>query len=274
MYKVLIVEDEDIIRKSLLTSMDWASLQCTVVASSGSGLEALSMIERHQPQIIITDIFLPDLDGLELLKQAKKICDFESIIITGYNQFEYARDAILLSTVDFILKPIDESRLADSIRVAGKRIEEKEEVRRLRNETDAVGVSYLRDDSSFLDSFIESSRGDLQLERALFIIRSKYIDQLSIENLSFDVGISQGHLSRKLKSFTDMSFTELLNRRRLEQALRILENQNSQRFYEVAERSGFSSYKRFYEVFIQFIGISPGEYIRNKIIKDEKGGVE
>jgi len=262
MIKVLLIEDEAIIRKSLLVALDWEKLGCTIVASSESGSEALTLIERHRPQIIITDIFLPDLDGLEVLKLGKLICDFESIIITGYNDFEFARKAILLSSVDFILKPIDEARLQESVLIAVQRIEEKEEVRRLRTEAGSSGISYFRDDHSYLDEYIDLARDDPNIERVLFIIRSRYIDQISFEEVANEVGMSQGHLSRKLKTFTSMGFTELLNRRRLEQALRILDRHPGSRFYELAEQSGFSTYKRFYEVCVQYLGVTPSEYVQ------------
>ena len=111
MYKVLIVEDEDIIRNGLAYMVDWPKLNCIVVGRAEDGIEGLAKIKELQPDIVITDVRMPFQDGIQMLKQSKAEHDYEAIIISGYSEFEYARQAISLSVSEYLLKPIDFDKL-------------------------------------------------------------------------------------------------------------------------------------------------------------------
>ena len=95
MYKLLIVEDEIWEREGLVDFIDWRQLNIQIVGTASNGIQGLKMAKLHQPDIIITDIRMPILDGLELSKRVKFFLpQCKIIIITGYDDFEYARDAI------------------------------------------------------------------------------------------------------------------------------------------------------------------------------------
>ena len=84
MLKVLLVEDENLIRRGLQYKMDWTEVNCVVVGEAATGQEGLAQIKALHPDIVITDIRMPDMDGLEMLREGRAICPFHAIIISGY----------------------------------------------------------------------------------------------------------------------------------------------------------------------------------------------
>lgn len=106
MHKVIIVEDEDIIRSGLKFQMDWSKVSCSVIAEASSGEEGIEIIKKLKPDIVITDIRLQGISGIEMLKQTMKEVGHKAIIISGYADFSYAKEAISLGVVEYLLKPI------------------------------------------------------------------------------------------------------------------------------------------------------------------------
>jgi len=116
MIKVMIVDDNKLIRQSIIMTMDWNLMGCKVVCEAANGLEAMSLSKEYLPDLIITDIRMPEIDGLELTERIKKYLPFvKVIIITGYDEFKYAQRAIKLGAFDLILKPINNQELHDVI---------------------------------------------------------------------------------------------------------------------------------------------------------------
>ena len=106
MYKVLLVEDEEIIRKGLMYLVDWEKEDCVVVGEAGDGVEGTEKIRKLRPDMVITDVRMPFLSGLDMLEQTRSI-PYAAIVISGYDEFEYAKRAIKLGVKDYIVKPID-----------------------------------------------------------------------------------------------------------------------------------------------------------------------
>lgn len=106
MFKVLIIDDEPIIRKGIRNIVNWENYGCEVCGEAGDGLVGKEMIEKNHPDIVITDIKMPEVDGLTMIGEIKKIIpDSKIIILTGYRDFDYAQEAIKLGAFDYILKP-------------------------------------------------------------------------------------------------------------------------------------------------------------------------
>ena len=129
MWKVLIADDEKLICRLVQALVDWPSLGMTVAATAENGLDALKLIEECNPDILITDIRMPGCNGLELIRQAKEICpELEIIIISGYAHFEYAQSAISYGVGNYILKPINQQELNETLEKIRKRLQEKERI--------------------------------------------------------------------------------------------------------------------------------------------------
>ena len=106
MYKVAIIDDEPLIVEGLCRTMPWEKWNCQLAGFAYNGKEGMSMIQKERPDIIISDINMPELDGLKMIAALKsEFPDMQLIILTGYREFEYAREAISLGVARFLLKP-------------------------------------------------------------------------------------------------------------------------------------------------------------------------
>lgn len=124
MLKVLVVEDEELIRKGIVLALDWAALDCVVVAEASNGEEALEAVERYAPSLIITDLKMPRMDGLEMLRRLRERGSSAYVIIlTAYDSFEYAQSALRLGAVDFLLKPFHDGELEQAVTALRRRLE-------------------------------------------------------------------------------------------------------------------------------------------------------
>ena len=126
MLKILIADDELYISQLIYKMVDWEARDITVVGMVSNGKEALEAIEQHKPDIVITDIRMPGMDGLELVKYTKeKNWDISYIIISGYKYFEYAHTALNLGVEHYLLKPIDKMELESILNQICASIHEK-----------------------------------------------------------------------------------------------------------------------------------------------------
>lgn len=126
MYKILIVDDEKLIREGINKVMDWEQLNIDQVYLATSGSEALECLDKHKIDIMVTDISMTEMTGLELIEATKeKQPELSVIVLTGYDSFEYARRALQLKVAEFLLKPVDEDLLKDSIQKVIDSIEEE-----------------------------------------------------------------------------------------------------------------------------------------------------
>lgn len=115
-YKVVLIDDNPIIVESLLSTVHWEKYGLHVVGCANDGKEGAELICKHHPEVVITDIYMPEVDGLTMIERLQdELRNARIIFITGFDKFQYASRAIKLSAFDFILKPIDSKELADSL---------------------------------------------------------------------------------------------------------------------------------------------------------------
>lgn len=130
MYKVLIVDDERMIREGMKKVIPWSTLEVGKVMTAASGFEALEIAKEEIPEIMITDISMTEMTGLKLIEKVLEIVpEMRILVLTGYDSFEYARECLRLHVQDFLLKPIDEEVLSESVRKQVAYLKEKERQR-------------------------------------------------------------------------------------------------------------------------------------------------
>lgn len=130
MYTVLIVDDEKMIRMGMRQAIRWQELGIGNVFTAGSGKEALEIIEREEPEIVITDISMTGMTGLDLIGQIREnYDDIRILVLTGYDRFDYARECLRMQVQDFLLKPIDEELLSESVKKQVQELEKQKEDR-------------------------------------------------------------------------------------------------------------------------------------------------
>ena len=128
MYKLLIVDDEEKARELIRESISWDALSISEVMESKDGLDAINKIEGFKPDIMILDIKMPKMDGIELLRLLnEKSYNIKTIISSGYNDFEYAKESYNMGIIDYILKPIQEDQLVEIISKCINAIEDENE---------------------------------------------------------------------------------------------------------------------------------------------------
>ena len=121
LYKVLIVDDDRIIRRGLVTTIPWEEHGFKLVGEAADGERALELIDIALPQIVISDIRMPFMDGLAMAEQAKqKHPDIRFIFLTGYEDFNYAKQALKLGAVDYLLKPVDRDVILEKAKKAAE----------------------------------------------------------------------------------------------------------------------------------------------------------
>ena len=117
MFQVLIVDDEPAVLEGLAYTMPWEELEVEQVHQASSAAEALKLLNRHHVDIVITDIRMPGMSGLELIQEIRRSWSgVRCIILSGHGEFEYAREAIRMETTDYLLKPIEADELTETVR--------------------------------------------------------------------------------------------------------------------------------------------------------------
>lgn len=251
MIKLIIVEDEDIIRRGLVLTMDWQRMGAEVVGSAADGEEGLILAREKQPDVVLTDIRMPRLSGLELAEKLRLEGSMAKIIfLTSYADFSYAQQAVRLGAADYLLKPVDEQELAAVM----QRVSQKTAGCR---RTSALADTGLIDWQSRLDDEALNP----YVREILHIIEKQYAERLSIENMAEQQGVSASYLSRKLKEETGHTFGSLLTRFRLQQSLALL-CEGRMRVYEIAEMTGFGDYKNYAQVFKKYLHTSPTLFLQ------------
>ncbi|HHW57052.1 MAG TPA: response regulator [Clostridia bacterium] len=259
MLKILIVEDEDIIRKGLVHTIDWLSMGCNVVGDTWNGIEGLKMIEKYLPDIVITDIKMPFMDGIEMLQRALEKHKFYSIILTSYSEFEYAKKAITLKVSEYLLKPIDEEKLYEIIEKIKSEINDKKFIEDLYGKIKKYGEINLVNLDVYL---ISGEKSDYYVNQALVEIKENYDKKISIKSIAEKLGVSVSYLSRKFKDVTSETFMDLLNKYRVQKAIELLLT-GKYKVYEVADMTGFGEYKNFCNIFKKYLNMSPTEFIKS-----------
>lgn len=125
MYKVLIADDEWLIREGLKMTVDWHSVRCEIVAEAANGEQSLQAVRDYSPDILITDIRMPGMDGLRMAEEARRCHpELKIIFLTGFDDFAYAQHAVKLQASDFVLKPTNPDELLRSVSTVCQEIED------------------------------------------------------------------------------------------------------------------------------------------------------
>lgn len=240
MLKIVIVEDETNIRDCLVHLFPWDSLDVTVSASFSSGEEALSYLSDHSADILLTDIRLPEMNGLDLV-QALRISKnpISVIILTAYRHFDYAQQAIRYNVDDFLLKPIKYNELTASI----LRIRES-----LENSPSKPAAAPA-EDASYHEKIISSSKHYV----------ADHLTDVTLENTALSVSLSPGYFSRLFHKVTGSTFSDYVTACRMEKAAKLLK-EIDYKTYEISLLVGYDNPKNFTRAFKQYYQMTPREY--------------
>lgn len=124
LYTVIVADDEDELREAMCTMIPWQELGFCLVGSASNGLDALQLVEKHEPDLLLTDIRMPFISGIELARQVRELRPMTNIaFLSGYDDFEYAQQAIQYNIISYMLKPLTVKGLGDELRMIRQKID-------------------------------------------------------------------------------------------------------------------------------------------------------
>ena len=251
MFKVVVIDDETIVRRGIVLETDWTSLDCVVAGEAADGEDGLAVIEKYHPDLIICDIKMPKMTGLEMLKKIReKNGKTPVIFLTAYSDFSYAQQAIHLGAADYLLKPFEDGQLEEVVRTVTGRISD-ERKKQGGGQTGEV----LADD-------LISKQGDKSkyvAESIAYISENYSSPEIGICTVAENVGISEGHLSHVFKKETSYTVNDFITRYRIKAAMKLLADCRN-RIYEVADKVGYRDITYFSSTFKKITGLTPSDY--------------
>lgn len=252
MYKVLLVEDEEMIRKGLRYSFDWLACDCVVVGEAENGLEGLSHIRTLHPDIVIVDVNMPLLSGIQMIEQSVEESSCSYIILSGYDEFHLAKEAIHLGVTEYLLKPLEYEQLIEALERAKKQLEMKRKYDVIQsssvdeNEINALLIEMPKKSSYYVSKMIE-------------YVQEHFAEKITIQDLVDELEMSATYLNRKFKQETTYTFNDFLNRYRIQQATKKLKD-GEMKIYAVALEVGFKDYKYFITIFKKYLDCTPSQF--------------
>ena len=239
--RVLLVDDEIMIREGFKRLFDWEAHDCEVVGEAADGMEALAKLDALEPDIAIMDINIPIMNGLKVIQLSRiKHPNTAFVIVSVYDDFAYCREALRLQISDYILKPVNYEEFGTCI--------------------DNLKIALFQRQSS--------GAGEQREERTIHGI-TQYLQEHLAEEVSLSVLAEEFHLSAQyisqlFKNEIGVGFLAYLTNIRMERAKQLLLS-TSLSIAEVSEQSGYSDYRVFTKVFKKSEGITPSQYRRDFI---------
>ena len=238
MYSIMIVEDEYLVRQGIAFLVDYEQFGMQVIAQAENGREAWQKFQKNPADILLTDINMPQMNGLELAKlvrdQAPK-CHI--VFLTGYDDFDYARTAIKLGADDYLLKPFSKDDVEEMLAKVQTKLDKERKKAQIQNLVDQGQRS--------------------ELEEA---IHARLADsELSLKNLAFQLGFSPSYLSVLIKKELGLPFQDYLIQERMKKA-KLLLLTTDLKIYEIAEQVGFEDMNYFSQRFKQVVGLTPRQF--------------
>ncbi|MFP4662248.1 MAG: response regulator [Halanaerobiales bacterium] len=254
MIRVLIVDDEKIVRKGIISLMPWEKYNMKVVGEAANGKKALDFITNNSVDLLITDITMPLMTGIELIKIIKEnYHQIAVVLLTCHQSFEYAKEAINAGVIDYIVKTqLEEENGEKILSVIKKRIEEKNNLSRIKTSNIEFNNKY-----NYSESIINS------MKKAVNYIEENIGSNITQLKVAKEVNISRAYFSQCFKDLLGKSFGKYVREEKIKRAKEYLLN-TSKPVYWIAQQVGFSDEKYFSRVFKKYTGLLPTEYRKSR----------
>ena len=253
--RLLVADDERTIRNGLL-SLPWDTIGIEKVYQAENGLEAMKVLCEKKIDIVISDIKMPGLSGLELAEYVQKNnLDTAMILLTGFSEFEYAQKAIRNGVMDYMLKPLRPGDILRTVADVKEKLEKKRYKEKVVEEYEGAASS-----SDYQAQISWHFRNvNEQAMEILMDMAENFREGISLNSLAQKYHYSVAYLSRMIKKETGFSFSEILNSIRLAMAAEMLQKDQG-KISRAGEQAGFRDQKYFSQVFKKAFGMSPGEF--------------
>lgn len=239
-YAMVVVDDELFIRKSLC-GYDWEAIQVRIVGSFPNYEQTVDFIKKNQVDIVLTDVCLQGISGLQLVEWIKKYDQrIKVICISGYEDYTYLRSAFKAGAEDYILKPINKKVLYDLVTsvLDGNKREYSAEYQQQNTPTDI---------------------GNYQIGRVIDVIKKNYMNPISLGSVAKMVELNPAYLSFLFKKIMGRNFLDYLDEYRIHVAMKLLK-ESYLNITEIAYQTGYKEQRCFSEKFKKRVGVTPSEY--------------
>lgn len=263
MYSVVIIDDNQIAVEAIAKSTDWEKCGCEVAGTAFDGIVGLKLIQEISPAIVIIDIQMPGFNGLDIIKKIKeKNKNTQFIIISGYSQFEYARQAIRYGVSDYLLKPILTEEMEQALlHVTSVMDCQEDDLRQKPMDRLELKLYELRSKKHSYSRMVS---------QAIDYVDSNIQKNISLADICGELLVSTGHFSKCFKRETGVGFAAYVTMVKMENARILLKNPKN-RVSEVAYMLGYSDYAYFFQVFKKQFGYAPSDIKTNgKKEKEER----
>lgn len=245
MYQMIIIDDEAKIRSGLVNLFPWNQLGFEIAGNFSNGKEAYEFVLKNSVDLILSDIRMPIMDGLELADKLLSRKKVKIIFFSGYQDFDYVRQALRTGACDYLLKPIKYDDLVQCL----TRIKELlNQENHLTAENEQKNLSYYENIISHVKAYLDTNYQTATLEQAARL-----------------VNLSPNYLSKIIKEHSDLSFSDYLLKTRMENAAGMLKDIGYKQ-YEIAYRVGYDNPKNFSRAFHQYFNMTPSQYRKNQEI--------
>lgn len=249
---ILVVDDEPRSRMGFKRILEEWSAGRHRVLDADSGVAALDVLRREQIDLIVSDIRMPEVSGLDLLEETERLgLPYKpvSLLISGYAEFQYAQRALRLGAVNYLLKPVSKAKLIEAVEKALEIGEDRQRMKRMEKMVDPV----------LLELDEQRPTGNEAVNRAVRYIEEHLAEPFSLADVARHIPVNPSYLSVLFKEQMNVTFSEYVTRVRMQKAKELLLS-TSLPVGEIAERVGYRTAKYFIRQFKEYTGTSPGQY--------------
>ncbi|MBM7570286.1 response regulator transcription factor [Aquibacillus albus] len=249
---ILIVDDEERTRKGLTKTLTkWANEDYEILGAS-DGEEAIEIIEHQPISLLITDIRMPKITGLQLLQKMKEqLKNPVVIVISAYSEFDYAQQALRFGAINYLLKPLSKTKLIEAVENALEVNEKRERIGMIEKVMDKKLIEISGNEENVNKSVME----------ALKFVDNNYHQDIGLKDVADHVHLNPSYFSVLFKEEMNMTFSEYLKRTRIQHAKKLLITTNLT-IIEIAEKVGYHTSKYFIKLFKEYEDITPSKYRR------------
>jgi len=257
MIKVLVVDDDHLVRRGFISMMPWNPHGMEVVGEASNGLKALEFLQEHSVDLLIVDLLMPMMSGMELMREVRKLYpSLHIVVLTFHQEFEYIQEALRLGAVDYITKLELENERMDSVL---ERISQ-----RIADQTSPSIADDVRDQAQtalYHNGYSEEVSNAVR--KAMDYIKSEIHHDLHLPAVAAKVGISRSYFSRCFKDIAGTNFNDYVRGLRMEKAKQLL-TQSNRSIRWIASESGYPNEKYFCRIFREETGFLPSHYRKSE----------
>lgn len=253
MYNLIVADDEKIVLDGIVNIIPWRDVGIEVVGKASNGRELLKEAKEKEPDIILTDIRMPYLDGLDAVSLIREeLPDTLFIIITAFEEFEYAKRAIEYGAVGFLTKPILKKEVIEQMKTTVKKLDERkshrEELMRMKHAMSHGAIAQ-----------VKREEPECPIDRAISYINNNLDRGLMLTEVAEYMHMNASYFSRYFKESFGMSYIDYLKQQKVKRAKELLATTNF-KIYEISDQLGYNSIQYFSLLFKNSTGMTPQEY--------------